>query len=112
MFEIKKGIARPADKQAGGQTLKYPLDKMEVGDYFVVPQDQKRSGDTDKKFRDRINQSVRTYKQGRNKRAHLEPGYDKDKHVDLDFTVLTLGNPPEDQPDAWEAGDVGVWRDA
>ena len=80
--------------------------------YFIVPKAQMQDGQNPKSFRDRINQAVRTYKQRVNKTAHLEPGYDEATYVPVDFTVLTLGAPPEDQPDAWEEGDVGVWRDS
>lgn len=112
MFKIQTGIAKPAEKSHGGTSLKYPLDKMEVGSFFVVPKSEMSEGDTEKKFRDRVNQAVRTYKQRANNKAHLEPGYDEASYVPLDFTVLTLGTPPAEHPDAWEPGDVGVWRDS
>ena len=33
-FEVDRGIPLPPRLQAGGRVLKYPLDRMEVGDSF------------------------------------------------------------------------------
>lgn len=112
MFELKSGVPKPAHKSTGGNSMKYPLDKMEVGQFFVVPRAKAEPGDDDRKFRNRINQAVRTYKQRRNAEAHLQPGYNEANYTPMDFTVLTLGEPPAEHPDAWTKGDVGVWRDS
>lgn len=117
MFKIQQGISKPAGKSSGGREEKYPLAGMNPGDFFIVPQSEmteaeKAAPNSEKKFRDRVNQAVRTYKQRTNKAAPLVPGYDEATYVPVDFTIITLGDPPEEHPDAWVAGDVGVWRDA
>jgi len=112
VFQIQSGIPRPGPKQSGGPLEKYPLQQMKVGDFFIVPQSEMFEGDTSKKFRDRVNQAVRTYKQRANQKASVEPDFDEATFEPVDFTVLTLGEPPQDHPDAWQPGDVGVWRDS
>lgn len=109
-YEIRD-IPRPNVAKRGGQD-KYPFEDLEVGQCFIVSKEEMEEGQTPKRFRDRINQAARTYKQRVNGKAHLEPGYDENTFIPVDFTVVTLGPPPEATPDAWEEGDVGVWRDS
>jgi hypothetical protein len=110
MFEIKKGVTRPAAKRATND--KYPTGQLGVDEFFIVPKAHMNEGETAQKFRNRINQSVRTYKQRRNADAHLEPDYDQETFTPLEFSVILLGAPNKAEGQDWEEGDVGVWRDA
>ncbi len=110
MFKIQSGVARPAPKRAGGD-VRYPTADLEVGQYFIVPKSHMLEDDTPQKFRNRINQSVRTQKQRLNSQAHLEPDYDEASFVPRDYSVILLDAPVGKDQD-WAEGDVGVWRDA
>ncbi len=112
MYEIQTGVARPQHKMTGGNSPKYPLARMQVDSFIVVPQSEMLEGDTPAKFRNRVNQAVRTHKQKVNRDAVLTPDYNAETYAPVDFTVLLLGAPPQDAPQAWQAGDVGVWRDS
>lgn len=112
-FEIRTDIPRPSEvRNLGGNTLKYPLDKMTVGSCIIVSKEHMLENDTPKQFRNRVAQAVRTYKKTTNEKAHLMPGYDEASYIPVEFTVLTLGAPPPEQPDAWQEGDIGIWRDS
>ena len=111
-YKIRSGVPRPPVKKRAGGPDKYPFASMQIGQHFVVPKSEMEEGQTEKSFRDRIAQAARTYKHRVNGQAHLEPGYDEDTYTPVDFTVATLGEPPEDDPEAWQPGDVGVWRDS
>lgn len=109
-YQIKTGIARPGPKAMTGNS-KYPLADMAVDSYLIVSKDERKDDDTDRTFRNRVCQSVRSYTQRTNRDAHLVPGHDPATYQPVEFTVLLLGDPPKEHPDAWVAGDIGIWRD-
>lgn len=100
MIQIMKGVPMPSigHKQAGS---KYPLADMEVGDSFFVLKSEMIEGDDPSKFRNRINQSVRNYA------IRVNKGVEEDTKKQFSVVLMT-----ETNINAYEIGDVGVWRTA
>jgi hypothetical protein len=107
-LEIKKGVARPANlpmRSSGG--TKYPVEKMEVDDYFEVPKEM-YFGDAafdaerydGKRHRERVNSAVRGWALKQNKAASTASDFDPSTFKPYKFTIALLEN-----------GNVGVWRD-
>lgn len=103
MFEIKKGVPKPAKAARGrGTSNKYPFAQMEIGDFFEVPEshymDFPDLDQTDriKKHRERVNAAARGFAL----RFNNENGI-TDSERKMRFTVAGLEN-----------GNVGVWRDS
>lgn len=111
-YQILKGVQKPEQTaKKGSGPEKYPTGRLEVGDFFVVPKSEMRENDSPAKFRNRINQAVRTYKQRANNELTRQAEYDPLTFQPLEFSVILLG-PPTKQDQPWQEGDVGVWRDA
>lgn len=107
-LEIKKGVERPADLPTRSAPVKYPVDKMEVDDYFEVPwewyfgdeaEPDKERYDA-KRHRNRVHSAVRGWALKQNKAAAEEPNFNPAEFKPLKFTVASL-----------ESGNIGVWRD-
>lgn len=101
MFSIVKDIPKPDDlpgKRAGANI--YPFGDMEVGDSFVVPYGEMKTGETSERFRARIYQSAREYA-----RRH------KTEDSRLEFTAAVMKKDDDSENKKYVEGDVVVWRD-
>lgn len=105
-YQIRKGLPKPdalrpvKDK---GET-RYPFANMEPGDCFIVSKTAEAPNLKTKAFRQRVYMAARRY---REMIVKVAPGLEN-----LKYTVMTLGPPNIEKGEDWEAGDVGVWRDA
>lgn len=106
-IEIKKGVPRPENLPVRSAPNKYPVDKMEVDDYFEVPKEKyfgdqpyREEGYNAKKHRERVFSAVRGWALKKNKAMTAEPDYDPETFKPIKFTVAALDN-----------GNIGVWRD-
>lgn len=111
-YEIRRGVQKPQPSpKKGAGPEKYPTGKLAVGEYFVVPKAEMRDGETPAKFRNRVNQAVRTYKQRANRERTQDADYNPATFEPMEFSTILLGAPTSEEQ-TWKEGDVGVWRDA
>lgn len=106
MYEVKKGVPRPAGvRPKSDGNVKYNIRDMEVDDCIVVPRSEHDSDPYDAKaHRSRVNQAVRTAKANWNKelKAQVEQSGTGNTFVPVDFTIAPM-------PDG---SGIGIWRDA